>query len=809
MAHTTRPSPNDARADWHAKWIWHRKHLSRPWNSYAYFHRTVELPAEPRRAVVRISAESRYTLYVNGRRIHHGPARSFPSHQSFDTLDLTGALDMGRNAICAVVHQFGVPTFQSVYRDVSGFILDGEIDLGGGRTAPLHTPDGWLCRPAKSWRADVVRKTIQIGFQEHFDADADPAEWMSADYDPKPEDGWRAPFVSGHVGNAPWFAMEERGVPLLADHVEEFSAVLAQFTGENARGYKVAQDVYHLPLHEQRKRESNLVEDPAAMLRNDSAVTTIKPPAAGNFVALTLDLGQYRTGHFMLDVADAAGDEIIDLIYAEELDAKQQFPQLVSEGSHCEEATADRYRCRPGAQRWETFGFVGMRYAAVVFRNVTRPLRVRHVALRQVHANLDDVGSFECSDERLNRVWRVARETQRNCMFDAYVDCPWREQAMWWGDARVQSRVTLHAFGDTSLLERGIRLVARSQQGDGALHAHPPADIPGHRLPDFMLTWVASLWDHQFHTGKIELARECAPALHRLMEFFARHERRDGLVGGFEGWWVFLDWVDLYRADFSAVLNLMYLQGLRHAAALSRAIDDANNTARYEAKAKSLQQSIERHFWDESENVWRDGFDVKHDKRIEQVSQHANALAILLDLKREHHAHVAREHLLKPAQARKPKTLTGSPFFYAYILEAMLKTGLRRESIEVIREKWFDGMIARGGATTFWEVWEPTVHSRCHAWSASPLYHLSEQVLGVMPAAPGWRKVRIAPMVEGLEFARGVVPSPAGLIHVDWEHAGDDQLAVRVEIPPGAEAEFVSPAGETRTLGPGAHEFQT
>jgi hypothetical protein len=293
--------------------------------------------------------------------------------------------------------------------------------------------------------------------------------------------------------------------------------------------------------------------------------------------------------------------------------------------------------------------------------------------------------------------------------------------------------------------------------------------------------------------------------MHRLMDFFARHEMRDGLIGGFAGWWVFLDWVDLYRGDASAVLNMMYLQALRHAAALSRGIGDADAASRYESKSTALARSIERHFWDEHQRVWRDGFDVAKQKHVEKISQHANALAILLDLTPEHHAHVAREHLLKPAQSSDTETLTGSPFFYAYILEAMLKAGLRRESIDVIRAKWFDGMIARG-AVSFWEVWEPTVHSRCHAWSASPLYHLSEQVLGVTPLERGWRRVRVAPMTDGLDFARGVVPSPAGLIHVDWERKAGQRLAVRVESP--VPVEFASPAGHTRLLDPGAHEFE-
>jgi alpha-L-rhamnosidase len=378
---------------------------------------------------------------------------------------------------------------------------------------------------------------------------------------------------------------------------------------------------------------------------------------------------------------------------------------------------------------------------------------------------------------------------------------------MWWGDARVQSRVTLFAFGDLSMLERGIRLVARSQGEDGSLHAHPPADSPGHRLPDFMMTWVASLWDWHFNTGRTELVRECAPVMHRLMDFFQRHEVRDGLIGGFDGWWVFLDWVDLHRADFSAVLNLLYLATLRHAAALSRVIGEAARASSYTTRAQHLSRSIERHFWDEKGQVWRDGFDPSTGACVEQVSQHANALGILLNLQPERHRQIAREYLLKPAQSRRHKVLTGSPFFYAAVLEAMFRSGLKEEAVEIIRDKW--GSMIDRGATTFWEMWEVTVQSRCHAWSSSPLYHLSEQILGVVPIEAGWRRIRIAPLCCKLEFARGIIPSPLGPVRVEWEMAAEDQLAARVEVPDGMEADFVSPLGEERTLGPGPHEFQT
>ena len=69
--------------------------------------------------------------------------------------------------------------------------------------------------------------------------------------------------------------------------------------------------------------------------------------------------------------------------------------------------------------------------------------------------------------------------------------------------------------------------------------------------------------------------------------------------------------------------------------------------------------------------------------------------------------------------------------------------------------------------------------------------------------------MRIAPVPETLEFARGVVPTPHGPLRVEWEKGGEDQLAVRVEVPEGLTAEFVSPDGQRQELDAGVNEFHT
>jgi alpha-L-rhamnosidase len=799
----------DTKRQWTGKWCWPRKHLGRPWNSYVYFRREVDLFAKPQAARIEVSADARYTLFVNGERVHQGPARGYPEFWSYDTLDISPFLKEGKNSICAIVHVFGVSNFYSVFRDSAGFFVDGEIEAGGKRVN-VDTPGEWVCRAAKGWKKDVARMSIQLGFQEHFDADADPADWMLPEFEAKGEDGWIKPEFTRPVGYHPNLHFEERGVPLLLGHEHDFAEIVAQFRGENGRGYKITDDVYHFPVEETRKKDNELIEKPNAMLKQDEDVTIVQPPADGEFVAVTIDLGQYRTGHVQLDIAEAAGDEIIDIIYAETLD-KAKFPRIVGtcaeDATGSEISTGDRYRCRAGAQKWETFSYRGMQYVGLIFRNVQKPLKIRHVGIRQVYAAVEDAGQFECSDEQLNAIWKVGRETQRNCLFDAFVDCPWREQAMWWGDARVQSKVTAFAFGDSSILERGIRLMARGQASDGSLACHPPADTPQTRLPDFMMTWVATIWDHYWQTGSIELMQECLPVMHRVFEFLKRHEEQDGLLGTFEGWWVFLDWAPLSKEKYSGVLNLMYLQAMRYAAAICELTGDSKHGVEYGNRAAKLTATVTKYFWNESAKVWVDGYDPEKKTQIDEISQHANTLAMMLHLKKEVRAKLTKEVLIKGAKQSKGKIVTGSPFFYAYILDALFEAGFYEELIEIIRHKW--GEMIDAGATTFWEMWEVDIESHCHAWSSSPVYHLMQTVLGVRAMEPGWRRVRVSPHPGKLEFAKGVVPTPLGAIRVEWEKVGEDQLVVRVEMPGGMIGDFVGPMGETRQLKAGVNEFHT
>ena len=90
--------------------------------------------------------------------------------------------------------------------------------------------------------------------------------------------------------------------------------------------------------------------------------------------------------------------------------------------------------------------------------------------------------------------------------------------------------------------------------------------------------------------------------------------------------------------------------------------------------------------------------------------------------------------------------------------------------------------------------------SLCHGWSAGPTSWLTERVLGIRPTSGGFATADIAPDLGDLQWAEGAVPTPRGPLRVRAEKQGG-RLKVSLTLPPGVRATV--PGNKTLT-GPGA-----
>jgi hypothetical protein len=81
------------------------------------------------------------------------------------------------------------------------------------------------------------------------------------------------------------------------------------------------------------------------------------------------------------------------------------------------------------------------------------------------------------------------------------------------------------------------------------------------------------------------------------------------MLGSLEGFEPSFDPPELYTCDFSAPVNLLYLQALRQAADIYDLLKLEKDSALASRKADLLAKAIETHFWDAKSKSWRDGID--------------------------------------------------------------------------------------------------------------------------------------------------------------------------------------------------------
>jgi alpha-L-rhamnosidase len=112
-------------------------------DAYVNFRADFSLPAMPDEAVIRLSADSRYRLWINGVFVGRGPERSWPSLMAVDERSVTNLLRVGVNRVAVQVYSPGHSHFAYVHRGACGLIgwleVDGKVALTTGPQAPRWT----------------------------------------------------------------------------------------------------------------------------------------------------------------------------------------------------------------------------------------------------------------------------------------------------------------------------------------------------------------------------------------------------------------------------------------------------------------------------------------------------------------------------------------------------------------------------------------------------------------------------------------------------------------------------------------------
>jgi alpha-L-rhamnosidase len=766
------------RRTWSARWI---APASAPPNGYTVCHlrRVIELPRKPERFVVHVSADNRYQLFVNGRRVSWGPARGDLFHWRYETVDLAPHLEAGRNVLAAIVWNFGDMAPEAQITLQTGFVLQGDTEAE--KIADTGTQWNATVNNAYSplvFTSGQMRGYFVAGPGDSVAGKDYPWGWEGRDFD---DSSWKsAVVVSPAAGreaqdaHSRWMLVP-RTIPMMEERAERLQSVRRVSGIPQPKSFPAQAEPLQIPPR--------------------------------THAVLLLDQGYLTTAHPELTVSEGK-DAVVKLRYAETLfQPEQPGSRRLDKGNRSEVEGKqfigyhDQFVPDGGAGRvfrplwWRTY-----RYLELDVETGSEPLTIGDLRATYVGYPFERRAGFDAGAPEINRILDVGWRTARLCAHETYMDCPYYEQLQYVGDTRVQCLISLFNSGDGRLMRNAIDLINDSRQSDGCTMSRYPTRLEQY-IPGFSLWWIGMVHDYWRYMDDPEFVRRMLPGVRAVLSFFEGYQKQNGSLRTLP-WWRYFDWVPSWPGgnapqdpDGSAALfDLLLLMAYRWASELERGLGLASMAELYGARERQLRATAQELYWAKDKRLYADT------ARREQFSQHTNTMAVLADLIE---GEAARDLMLRTLTA--PGLVVPGLFFEYYVHCALAKVGEGDRYLDQLGD-WHD-MLARG-LTTFAEIVDrPGSPSRsdCHAWSASPNIEIFRTVLGVDSAAPGFARVSVRPHLGKLSYVRGSVPHPKGNVDVRIEprSAGWN---VNITLPSGVPGEFAWKAVR-RDLAPGVNQF--
>ncbi|MGD0841671.1 MAG: alpha-L-rhamnosidase C-terminal domain-containing protein [Candidatus Acidiferrales bacterium] len=288
------------------------------------------------------------------------------------------------------------------------------------------------------------------------------------------------------------------------------------------------------------------------------------------------------------------------------------------------------------------------------------------------------------------------------------------------------------------------------------------------------------------------------PNLRTLVNFMAGDLDANNLYANQHHGWPFIDWSAGFYGDTPEArraAHFEFYRAFRDAAFLLRAAGDTAGADDSEHRADAMRAAADLALLDKSTGTFGDNW-------------HTNAMAIYSGAASPAEIAAIRKQIFTDIDTGKLPSYDVSPYYGNYILEAMADAGDLPGAMNFLR-MWWGGMIDEG-ATSFWEGYDPRwqkadyhlyLHadadtgyrtSLAHGWSSGATPWLTEHVLGIQVASPGFRTVLIQPNLLGLDYVKGAEPAPNGEIRAEF-HAGKT-IDGTVELPAGVTATVSLPA---------------
>ncbi|MBN1901287.1 family 78 glycoside hydrolase catalytic domain [Candidatus Sumerlaeota bacterium] len=801
-----------------ARWIWTKGENRRPFHA-SLFRSGFSLAQKAKAALLAITADSKYRLYVNGRYAGFGPARSSAKHPYYDAFEISHLLKKGNNALAVIVQHYtdGAGIFQAVQ---GGLICQMENEKGEILSA---TGDQWKCLSSNAFSS-----VPGFLFPEIFDARQEPENWIAPDFD---DSSWEEPVILNNGKLAPPDDILPRPIPPLTETLCNPIKILdiGVCIDKETKGLREEQNIAQSLARSQREPlpKGNVKPSLSPLSPWSGKSVTLTSAGKDKPVFISLDFGKNLLACPVLKIEGAPGT-LVDIGYSEILENNRVATMRQNIPLH------DRMILKQGVTEHRFFQPRGFRFMMIRFAEFEGDLKIRNISAIETIYPAKEKGKFQCSDSLLNDIFKISARTVNLCMEDSYTDCPWRERCQWLGDFHPEALFSYYCFGSYDIARKAVREYAMGNTLEGWIPGVFPVTKP-FNLPTWGMRFPVIAWEYYLYTGDIETLDFSYDSVQKMMGWLAQYVNKEGLLDSPPGW-NFVDWTKTDAGNGDGAIQGWYLDALDKSALIARELGDVKMAKSYETNAGILRKSIASSYWSKEKKAFLK-YTPKLNRRPEYappdlLGQHENFIFPLLEVG----SPAMRRQALNAAKGKVGKylpdiggyqnaflydqtgnvsaeniILIGSPFWSFYALLSLLEAKEDIPALEYIRIGW--GLMLENGSTSCWEMWDRHT-SMCHGWSAAPAMILPAYVLGVKPVKPGFVEFEIAPRIFDLNWAKGEIPTPQGSISVSWKIEKNNLFTIEIKVPKDTVCNLLPPDGYAKKgeaklqAAAGRHKFQ-
>jgi hypothetical protein len=381
------------------------------------------------------------------------------------------------------------------------------------------------------------------------------------------------------------------------------------------------------------------------------------------------------------------------------------------------------------------------------------------VSMLYEYLPVENRGAFHCSDEQINNIWDVASYTLHLNTREFFIDGIKRDRWIWSGDAYQSYLMNYYLLFDSPSVTRTLM----------ALRGKDPVTSHINTIMDYTFYWFLGIYDYYLYTGDKTFIQQFYPRMQSLMQYCLQRRNAAGMMEGLSGDWIFIDWAEgLSKKGEVSFEQLLFCRSLETMALCANMVNDTKSAVEYNKLAADMRSKLFSIYWSDTKKA------LVHSRvngqPTDNVTRYANMFAIFFNYFTPEQKLAVKEHVLLNNSIQKITT----PYMRFYELEALCAMGEQSYVLTEMKNYW--GGMLKLGATSFWEEYNPSKKgadhyamygrpfgkSLCHAWGASPIYLLGKYYLGVKPLSAGYATWIAEPVLGGLEWMEGKVPTPQG-----------------------------------------------